>query len=160
MENEYLKDIYNDFFGNTSTISKESNNEIINIDFETEINKLYLNDESKELFRKIVNYIFNFTSDKRYIPFNITILSKTEKTIDTIVNILKNASNITLSYKEEEPNKNGAPKVNKIEVEKKEVTPAENFEPKVPEALSPADPASSSMIFVSSPFMPSAEGII
>ena len=93
MENEYLKDIYNDFFGNTSTISKESNNEIINIDFETEINKLYLNDESKELFRKIVNYIFNYTNDKRYIPFNITILSKTEKTIDTIVNILKNASN-------------------------------------------------------------------
>ena len=94
MENEYLQDIYKDFFG-TPLVSTEnkSNNEIINIDFETEINKLYLNDESKELLRRIVNYIFNYTSDKRYIPFNITILSKTEKTIDTIINILKNASN-------------------------------------------------------------------
>ena len=94
MENEYLQDIYKDFFG-TPLVSSEnkSNNEIINIDFETEINKLYLNDESKELLRRIVNYIFNYTSDKRYIPFNITILSKTEKTIDTIINILKNASN-------------------------------------------------------------------
>ena len=94
MENEYLQDIYKDFFG-TPLVSTESksNNEIINIDFETEINKLYLNDESKELLRKIVNYIFNYTSDKRYIPFNITILSKTERTIDTIINILKNASN-------------------------------------------------------------------
>ena len=94
MENEYLQDIYKDFFGTTLVSSEsKSNNEIINIDFETEINKLYLNDESKELLRRIVNYIFNYTSDKRYIPFNITILSKTEKTIDTIINILKNASN-------------------------------------------------------------------
>lgn len=63
---------------------------------------------------------------------NQSIIQKYEeeqekKAIISYEQLLKNASNITLSYKEEEPNKNGAPKVNKIEVEKKEVTPAENF---------------------------------
>ena len=93
METEYLKDIYNDFFGTSTSIQSKSNDEVLDVDFENEIDKLYLNDESKELFRKIVNYIYNFDQDKRYIPFNITILSKTENTIDKIVNILKSASN-------------------------------------------------------------------
>ncbi len=93
MEKEYLQDIYKDFFGTPLVETKQSNNEVINIDYETEINKLHLSDESKELLRKIVNYIFNYTNDKRYIPFNITISSKTDKTINTITDILKSASN-------------------------------------------------------------------
>lgn len=40
--------------------------------------------------------------------------------------LLKNASNITLSYKKEE-NKSGAPVINKIEIEQKEITEAENY---------------------------------
>ena len=81
MEYEYLKDVYNDFFKTTKNIEQKSNDEVINIDFDTEINKLYLTDESKELLKKIVTYIYNYNSDKRYIPFNITILSKTDYTI-------------------------------------------------------------------------------
>ena len=94
MQEDYLKDIYNDFFGQKTTL-RESNEEIkdIDIDFETEINKLYLNEESKELLKKIVSYIYNYNSDKRYIPFNITILSKTQNTVDKIIDILKHASN-------------------------------------------------------------------
>ncbi len=93
MNSEYLKGIYDDFFGQTTTTQNKSNDEIINIDFETEIDKLYLSEESKELLKKIVNYIYNYNNTKRYIPFNITLLSKTNKTIDKIINILKSASN-------------------------------------------------------------------
>lgn len=94
MQEDYLKDIYNDFFGHSTSL-QQSNDEIknIDIDFETEINKLYLSDESKELFLKIVSYIYNYTTDKRYIPFNITILSKTDSTTNKIIDILKSASN-------------------------------------------------------------------
>jgi hypothetical protein len=49
-----------------------------------------------------------------------------KKAIISYEQLVKNASNITLTYKEEEMKK-GAPKVNKIEVEEKEVTPAESY---------------------------------
>lgn len=50
-----------------------------------------------------------------------------KKAIISYEQLLKNASNITLSYKEEDGNKKGAPKVNKIEIKEKEVTPGENY---------------------------------
>ncbi len=49
------------------------------------------------------------------------------KAIISYEQLVKNASNITLTYKEEEPKNSSAPKVNKIEVEEKEITPAENY---------------------------------
>ena len=49
-----------------------------------------------------------------------------KKAIISYEQLLKNASNITLSYKEEDT-KAGAPKVNKVEVEQKEVSPSENY---------------------------------
>ena len=50
-----------------------------------------------------------------------------KKAIISYEQLVKNASNITLTYKEEEPKKKDAPKVNKIEIEQKEVTPTENY---------------------------------
>jgi len=49
-----------------------------------------------------------------------------KKAIISYEQLLKNASNISLSYKEEKVSKD-APKVNKIEVEQKEVTGTENY---------------------------------
>lgn len=49
-----------------------------------------------------------------------------KKAIISYEQLLKNASNITLTYKEE-ANKKGAPKVNKIEVQEKEVTQAVSY---------------------------------
>lgn len=49
-----------------------------------------------------------------------------KKAIISYEQLVKNASNVTLTYKEEEMKK-GAPKVNKIEIEEKEVTPAETY---------------------------------
>ncbi len=50
-----------------------------------------------------------------------------KKAIISYEQLVKNASNITLTYTEEEPQNSKAPKVNKIEVEEKEMTPAENY---------------------------------
>lgn len=49
-----------------------------------------------------------------------------KKAIISYEQLLKNAANITLTYKEEK-NKKGAPKVNKIEVQEKEVTQAVSY---------------------------------
>lgn len=49
-----------------------------------------------------------------------------KKAIISYEQLVKNASNISLTYKEEDIG-SGAPKVNKIEVKEKEVTPPENY---------------------------------
>ncbi len=88
----YLSDVYKDFFGEYERRRKElDNKEIINIDYEEEINKLHINDESKELFKKIVSYIYNYKSENRYIPFNISVIKLTDKTIESIIKILSSA---------------------------------------------------------------------
>ena len=85
----YLKDIYRDFFGDTnSNITVEEENDI---NFDEEINKLFLDEESKSLFKKIINYIITFSDDKRYIPFNISLIRLTNKTLDNIIKILASA---------------------------------------------------------------------
>ncbi len=87
---KYFNDIYKDFFGDYEERKKNlEKEEIINVDYEEEISKLFISDDSKELLRKIVSYIYNYNSDKKYIPFNITINSLTNKTVDSIVKIIK-----------------------------------------------------------------------
>ena len=49
-----------------------------------------------------------------------------KKAIISYEQLLKNASNITLSYKKEN-NEKGCPKINKIEVKEKEVTQAISY---------------------------------
>jgi len=50
-----------------------------------------------------------------------------KKAIISYEQLVKNASNITLNYTHEEPKKAGAPIINKIEIQHKEVTPCENY---------------------------------
>ena len=77
----YLKDIYKDFFGDYEKVKEENqNNEVKELDYEGEIDKLFLSEESKSLFKKIVSYIYNYNNEKRYIPFNISLISLTDKT--------------------------------------------------------------------------------
>ena len=49
-----------------------------------------------------------------------------KKAIISYEQLIKNANNISLTYTEEDIG-SGAPKVNKIEVQEKEVTPPENY---------------------------------
>lgn len=91
---KYLNDIYKDFFGDYEQRKKElDKEEIINLDYDEEINKLFISDESKLMFKKIVNYIDNYTANKKYIPFNICIVSLTNSTVESIVKILKSVVN-------------------------------------------------------------------
>ena len=89
---QYLNDIYSDFFGEYEK-RKEKNEEVISVNYEEEISKLLINEESKEKLRKIISYITNYKEGMRYIPFNISLVSLTNKTLDSIVNILKSAIN-------------------------------------------------------------------
>lgn len=89
---QYLSDIYKDFFGEYEK-RKENHEEVISVNYEEEIQKLLLNEESKETLRKIVSYISNYKEGQRYIPFNISLISLTSKTLDSTINILKSAIN-------------------------------------------------------------------
>lgn len=53
-----FEDIYNDFFGQKEVKEVEKNIPIEEID--TNIEELYITDASKELLKKIVNYITNY----------------------------------------------------------------------------------------------------
>ena len=89
----YLNNIYKDFFGEYENNKNNNKENIIDIDFESEINKLNITDASKEMFKKIINYILNYNSDKRYIPFNISVIKLTNVLENNIVKIIKNAVN-------------------------------------------------------------------
>ena len=86
-----LNNIYKDFFGEYEARKNNLNYEVNNMNFEEEIDKLHIDDESKSLLKKIVDYIVNYTSDKRYIPFNISIIKLTDKTVESITKILSSA---------------------------------------------------------------------
>lgn len=70
--------------------------------------------------------------DNLGISENQEIIAKYEeeqekKAIISYEQLLKNASNITLSYKEEKQKSKNAPKINKIEIEQKEVSGSEIY---------------------------------
>ena len=82
---DYFKDIYKDFFGveelqrnekkdeNNNSFEKRSQEEMTSL-FER-INKLYITDESKDLLKKIIEYMrkYNEKIEKNYIQFHIII---------------------------------------------------------------------------------------
>lgn len=129
---DFLSDIYNDFFGietmkkekleikdikedeipkievgsNTSKInaSKELKDERMTRYFE-EIEKLYITEESKEVLKKIIEYLrkYNENIEKEYIPFNLCIYSDNKETMYKVVDII-NASATFFGYiKDKEP---------------------------------------------------------
>ena len=97
MNTDYFKDIYKDFFGVETrpleeTKIEESSQKMITL-FD-KINKLYIKDESKELLKKIIEYMrkYNEGIETNYIPFNILIEVNNKETKEELINILENAS--------------------------------------------------------------------
>ena len=102
MNTDYFKDIYKDFFGvetlpKTDKIEESSQNTMITL-FDR-INKLYINDESKELLKKIIEYMrkYNEGIETNYIPFNILIEANNKETKQELIYILEQAS-INFNY--------------------------------------------------------------
>lgn len=97
MNTDYFKDIYKDFFGVETP--KEEKKEIEEssqkmITLFDKINKLYIKDESKELLKKIIEYMrkYNEGIETNYIPFNILIEVNNKETKEELINILETAS--------------------------------------------------------------------
>lgn len=104
MNTDYFKDIYKDFFG-VETLPKEEKKEIEESSQNTmitlfdKINKLYIKDESKELLKKIIEYMrkYNEGIETNYIPFNILIEINNKETKEELTCILETAS-INFNY--------------------------------------------------------------
>lgn len=91
--NNYLKDIYRDFF-NEDPVSGSTPSELPKVDNEIAIDKCSITDESKKLLKKIITYMKRYHDqiEKNYIPLYITIASKDTKSIKMIKNIIVSAS--------------------------------------------------------------------
>jgi len=97
MNKDYLKDIYQDFFGvenqSLDVDKKIDNNEQEEMkNILEEIDKLYIDDNGKNLLKNIVEYMRKYREgiEKNYIPFRILIESNGEED-KTISSILENA---------------------------------------------------------------------
>ena len=96
MRENYFKDMYTDFFGIESLPKIEvkekeemgPQEEMASL-FE-KINNLSISDESKDLLKKIIEYMrkYNEGIEKNYIPFRLVIETNTDSTIDEIKDIL------------------------------------------------------------------------
>lgn len=93
MNKDYFKDIYQDFFkveNSTINVDKklEDDNQIEMSNLIEEINNLFIDDDSKNLFKNIIEYMrkYNEGIEKNYISFRILIESNGEqdKTISSI----------------------------------------------------------------------------
>ena len=90
MNNNYLSDIYKDFFGKEYDINnvtvQEDNKEVNVVD---EIDSLLLDDESIELLKKVIGYIKEYDSNKNYLSFNLLVESNNKELNNKINNIFK-----------------------------------------------------------------------
>jgi len=94
-EKQMFNEIYNDFFG-SSLVSEEIKEEQEQPEEEiTDIESLLINEESKDLLKKIILYMQKYQEkeENNYITFNIIIESKDKKTVNDIGNILRYYSN-------------------------------------------------------------------
>ena len=95
MDNKYFSDIYNDFFKiekKELEVKEESINERVVLD----IDNLYLDNESKNLLKQILEYMDKFLKkdENNYINFNIIVNGNNTETVNSIADILlKNAYN-------------------------------------------------------------------
>ena len=90
MKNDYFKDIYNDFFSvekkEIEVEEKDSSED--SVDYK--VDDLYLDNESKNLLKQIVEYMDKFSNkeESNYINFNIVIEGNNIETVNGISSIL------------------------------------------------------------------------
>ena len=96
MDSKYFNEIYNDFFNVNKKIEVEEKNNVEE-EISYNIDELYLDDKSKNLFSQILDYMNKYSNkeENNYINFNIIIEGNNRETIDKITNIIGNKENIT-----------------------------------------------------------------
>ncbi len=96
MYEEYLGELYKDFFGEEEGKAKyealESKEELKELE-EEDIDKLLIEDKSKELLHKVVDYMkkYNSKEETRYLNFHLLIQSDNKETINKVEEIIKGA---------------------------------------------------------------------
>ena len=90
MDNKYFNEIYDDFFkvNKETSVNEEENNDF---DYNLEIDNLYLDDESKNLLKQIIEYMDKYSKgeETNYINFNIIFECKTKECRNKIIDIIK-----------------------------------------------------------------------
>ena len=94
MDTKILNDVYKDFFGDSLvTTDKENKEETVEETEETltDVDNLFIDDKSKELLKKIINYIMLYSEKKEtnYIPFNITVNTDDTVLVSNVVSIIR-----------------------------------------------------------------------
>ena len=101
---DYFKDIYKDFFGVESlSVDKEDEENKIEVEKGSQeematlfdkINCLYISDDSKNLLKKIIEYMrkYNENIESNYVTFNIVINANNDDVKNKVVDILFEAS--------------------------------------------------------------------
>ena len=108
---DYFKDMYTDFF----KVEKEEEKEIENNSLEKSsqkemttlfdrINNLYINEESKELLKKIIEYMRKYQEkiEKNYVNFNLILETNNSETKNEVIDILFESSQYCLRWSWEE----------------------------------------------------------
>lgn len=147
MEEKYFKDMYSDFFEksliNEENIIKSQKEEINQeqikeklLNIYEEINNLYITQESKDLLKKIIEYMQRYKDniEKKYIPFNLCIYSPEEETTNKIIEILEKSVTYLQYLKQGKKQEISLYKVEKLEHienlynEKNNIIVLKNFE--------------------------------
>ena len=100
MNRDYFKDIYTDFFDNKEIPRievKEKAKKGLEEELENlfkEVDGLYINDDSKNLLKKIINYMAKYKGEeeKTYIPFRIVLETNNNSLRDKVSSILFEAA--------------------------------------------------------------------
>ena len=90
MDNKYFNEIYNDFFGTKEiTIDNNQSNTVVKNNIE-EVDDLLIDDCSKDLVKKIINYMESYTSndEKKYLNFNIMLEGNNKNNSEQLSGIL------------------------------------------------------------------------
>ena len=91
MDNKYFNDIYNDFFKVEKKELEINSDEKNKDDVIENIDNLYLDNESKNLLKQILEYMDKYTKkeETNYINFNIAIDGNNRETVNGIANIIR-----------------------------------------------------------------------
>ena len=95
MNNKYFSDIYNDFFKVEKEEIKIEDEKKENIDIVKEISNLYLDNESKNLLKQILEYMDKYAKkeENNYINFNIILQGNNKENENKILDILSESVN-------------------------------------------------------------------